>query len=179
MTAVLTTWLLLLTLATAVNLQLCFAVMRRLRSAGPTGHAEPAIPAGLSPVVGTRLPAFDSSDRRGVPVRSSDWASGRHQLVLLTPTCKACVALLDTLRADPAAVAGAALRSFLVIADEDATGLDQLVADLEPYGRVALLSLEDPPVTALGRVEVFPTVLDLWDGEITRVGHRLPITAGR
>lgn len=174
MTAVLTVWIVMLTLATAGNLLLCFAVIRRLKSSGHTPHADPMAGVVGSPRVGDEVGDFETVALNGAPLRLEECAHGRQQAVFLTPTCRACLRLLQALQAlEPSRTETP--RSFFLIADDPAEEATRtMAAQLARLGRVSVVGLDSSALAAFGGVAIFPTVVDLMDGRIAWVGQRLP-----
>jgi hypothetical protein len=162
-----------LVVATAANMVLLFAVVRRLRLL-EAGLVEPALPA--LPAPGTRIPGFpvaaageDLAD--GDLADDADLAGGPHLIAFVMPGCDPCHAVLTSLRADkrfdPA-------RTMIFVAGEPGDPQTRQVLDLaDGLGRTVILEQDGPVTAAFGSIDAFPTLLSVRDWRVVSSGRSL------
>jgi hypothetical protein len=142
-----------------LNLVLTLAVIRRLRGlGGHDGHDDATAATEVLPAPGFtvgRLP-------------QADLATGRHTVILITPSCPPCKTLLATLESDVAGHAGDAL-VCVVGTPED---LEPIAGRLIGYHTVAVSEVQAESVF---QVRGFPAVLSVENGVVTRAGHELGV----
>ncbi len=171
MTAALSIWVLLLTVATAGNLLLTLAAIRRIK-APPHDHSEDK---PVLPVVGNSIGEFETPAGAGAPLTGTQLRQGNRRALFVTAHCPACRRVISAMRAAKSADRlPPELVSFFLVGDDAETQTSEFATELRHLGGVSVVPLEHPALAAFGGVEVFPTVVDLRDGEIVRVGHRLP-----
>jgi hypothetical protein len=162
-----------LVVATAANMVLLFAVVRRLRLL-EAGMVEPALPA--LPAPGTRISAFpvaagDPVDDDVDLVDDADLAGGPHLIAFVMPGCDPCHAVLTSLRGDkrfdPA-------RTMIFVAGEPGDAQTRQVLDLAAgLGRTAILEQDGPVTAAFGSIDAFPTLLSVRDWRVVSSGRSL------
>lgn len=156
----------ILAIATAANLVLLFAVIRRLRTLKAGGPVMSALP---SP--GTRIAAFHVTDSDGRRTDDADLTGGPHLVAFVMTNCDPCHAALSALRTDtrfdPA-------RTFIFIAGEPGHAATQQVLSLaHGLGRTATVEHDGPVAAAFGGVDAFPTLVTVRDGRVVSSGRSL------
>jgi hypothetical protein len=168
-----------LSVVTAFNTLLCFAVIRRLRGAPPSSPPSPPPPDLDGPAVGTVVGPFATVTTEGLPLTSADVADS--VVLFLSPGCGPC-------RDVAAAVAGRSSAPGDVVAFVLGSGTDEEAARfagrLEPYARVAFVEHGDPVTAAFGGIGGYPTLLRLRSSVVAGNGASLdelaaPAAAGR
>ncbi|GAA2808843.1 hypothetical protein RMN57_06535 [Kitasatospora sp. CM 4170] len=155
-------------IATAANLVLTFAVIRRLRTleeGGGTG-APDALPA-----VGTAVGEFTAVTTSGEEVSAADVAAGDAFAGFVMVGCTPCGTLIESLAGG--AATGAADPLFFVVGDPESPETRRMTAALGPVGRVAVVAERSAATAAFGQVSAFPTLLRIKDGVIAAAGHEL------
>jgi len=163
-------------IATAANLVLTFAVIRRLRALEEGGTAAPA----SLPAVGTAVAEFSAVTIAGEEVTAADVAVGDAFAGFVMVGCTPCGRLIESL-AD-GAVTGADDPLFFVVGDPEDPETRRMTAALDPVGRVAVVDEKSSATAAFGQISAFPTLLRLKDGVIAVASHDLddvvPASAG-
>ncbi|WP_405358874.1 hypothetical protein OG535_05965 [Kitasatospora sp. NBC_00085] len=154
-------------IATAANLVLTFAVIRRLRTLEEGG---PGAPDAL-PAVGTAVGEFSAVTTFGEELTVADVASGDAFAGFVMVGCTPCGTLIDSLAGG--AATGADDPLFFVIGDPESPETRRMTAALGAVGRVAVVAEKSSATAAFGQVGAFPTLLRLKDGVITAAGHEL------
>jgi len=142
-----------------LNLVLTLAVIRRLRSlsTGHTGHDDATTETPVLPAKGFTVGSL----------AGADLATGRHTVIMITPSCPPCQTMLGALES------------------EDGYARDSLVCvvgrpeDLEPISRRLLgyrtFSVSEELAESAFRVRGFPAVLSLENGVVIRADHELEV----
>ncbi|MGW4155405.1 hypothetical protein ACWEH1_05780 [Micromonospora chersina] len=142
-----------------LNLVLTLALARRLREVR-AGHAHDGEPVPeVLPAPGLEVSGF----------AHADLTAGRRTVVLLTPTCPPCQALLDDLTADERH-----RHDTLVLM----VGTPEETAEMAP--RLAgfdTATISEQLAEREFRVKGFPAVLSVVDGVVVDAGHQLPVPA--
>ncbi|WP_354645354.1 hypothetical protein [Kitasatospora camelliae] len=156
----------LLAIATAANLLLTFAVVRRLRAVEEAGP-----PAPRRPPVGTRVADFTAPAVSGRTVTRADLLGGERVVGFLQVGCGPCADLIDTLAGHPAL---AALPGYFFVSGDPSDPLArEMAGKLGVLGEVALVGDGLDVPAAFGGVEAFPTLLVVRDALVTASGHDL------
>ncbi|WP_051367721.1 hypothetical protein [Hamadaea tsunoensis] len=164
MIALLTAGLILVAAVTALNLLLSLAIIRKLRVSPPA----PAADTGEAlPDVGSRVGRFEVVTTEGQTVTDATFATGHHQIIILSPSCSPCRELADRLAEDPTLAEGDAF--ILVSGDAEAAG--PMLTELSGVRRTAYDML-DSATSALS-VSGFPAVVSIQDGVVVAAEHRL------
>ncbi|MFD0275217.1 hypothetical protein ACFVHB_15120 [Kitasatospora sp. NPDC127111] len=154
-------------IATAANLVLTFAVIRRLRTLEEGGTGAPdALPA-----VGTAVGGFSAVTTTGAEVTEADVADGDAFAGFVMVGCTPCGKLIESLAGG--AATGADDPLFFVVGDPESPETRRMAATLAPVGRVSVVAEKSPATAAFGRISAFPTLLRLKDGVIAAAGHDL------
>jgi thiol-disulfide isomerase/thioredoxin len=142
-----------------LNLVLTLAVIRRLRtlSAGHTGHDD-ATEVEVLPAPGFAVGKL----------AQAELATGRHTIIMITPSCPPCKTLLTELESDVDGYAQDALVCVIGMPED----LESLSERLTGYRTI---SLSEERAESVFRVKGFPAVLSVEDGVVTRAGHELPV----
>jgi thiol-disulfide isomerase/thioredoxin len=148
--------LVLLGALTVLNLALTLAVIRRLRTLDP-GSDRKVEPSEVLPAAGDIVGALPQADL----------STGRHTVVLITPSCPPCQDMLADLTSDVDGYAAGTLVCVVTSADD----WQPVAARLTGYRTI---HLEERAAEAVFRVRGFPAVLSIEDGVVTRSGHELP-----
>jgi hypothetical protein len=148
-----------LSVVTAFNTLLCFAVIRRLRGVPPAPDLD-------GPAVGTVVGGFATVTTGGAPLTSADVADS--VVLFLSPGCGPCRDVAAAVAGRPAGEAVAFILGSA--ADEDAAGF---AAGLEPYARVAYVEHGDAVTAAFGGIGGYPTLLRLRNSVVTGNGATL------
>jgi hypothetical protein len=156
----------ILSLATAANLVLLFAVIRRLRMLEAGGPATSGLPSA-----GTRIAGFRATDSDGRRTDVGDFTGGPHLVAFVMTNCNPCHAMLSALRTDtrfdPA-------RTFIFIAGQPGHPATQEVLDLaRGLGRTTIVDHDGPVAAAFGGVDAFPTLVSVLDGRVVSSGRSL------
>ncbi|GAB1513087.1 TlpA family protein disulfide reductase [Actinophytocola sp. KF-1] len=161
---VLTTAVVLLAVVTALHLLLTFGLVARLREL-QHGAGLPAKDPDL-PQPGRVVAPFSVTDLDGAELTEADLA-GPVQVGFFAAGCAPCTTLSDWLAAEPPAT------RFIALIDGDpaADTTQRLIEKLSRLGRVALIGVEHPAITAFA-VTSFPTLLHLESGVVTASGAR-------
>jgi thiol-disulfide isomerase/thioredoxin len=147
-----------------LNLVLTLAVIRRLRSlstghTGHTGHDDATTETAVLPATGFTV---------GSVTQAADLATGRHTVIMITPSCPPCKTMLGELESDVDSYADDAL--VCVVGTSE---------DLKPIsGRLTgyrTISIAEELAESAFRVKGFPAVLSIENGVVTRAGHELPV----
>jgi hypothetical protein len=155
--------------ATALNLLLTLAVIRRLgdlRSAQRSQH-DPGLPAP-----GTPIGVFDTVDVSGATLSHHDVASGESRVVFLMSGCGPCADVRAALRR-LAPESGRLL--VFVAADPMNPETTEILESLPRWARVALTPTAGGPVAAAFHVSAFPAVLKIKDGAVALAATRLAV----
>lgn len=164
MTGVLLAVTAVLAVATAANLALLFAVVRRLRTVEASLN-----PPSVLPAVGTRIGEFRAVDTDGTPLTRDDLAGGPHLVAYVMPGCQPCHAALTALRTDTGFDRARTL--VLVAGDPGAAATGDVVALADGLGRIAVVEPAGAVATAFGGVDSFPTLLSVRDGRVAASGR--------
>ncbi|MEV0150409.1 MULTISPECIES: hypothetical protein [unclassified Nonomuraea] len=162
----LTTAVVLLAVVVAVHLLFTFALVSRIREMQQHGGA-PAHNPHL-PKPGTVVRPFSVTDTDGAAINETD-LDGPVQVGFFQVGCGPCRMLSDALVTAPPAT------RFVSIVQGDPEAPDataRLVAKLGVLGRVAIIGVDDPVLTAF-EVVAFPTLLHTHGGVVTASGTRL------
>ncbi|MGW4891990.1 hypothetical protein ACWEQL_06935 [Kitasatospora sp. NPDC004240] len=154
-------------IATAANLVLTFAVIRRLRALEEGGTGAPA----ALPAVGTPVGEFSAVTISGQEVTRADVTAGDAFAGFVMVGCTPCGALLESLAAG--AATGSDDPLFFVVGDPENPETRRMTATLAPVGRVAVVAEKSPATAAFGHISAFPTLLRIEDGLIAAAGHDL------
>ncbi|MEV6964180.1 hypothetical protein AB0M47_03615 [Hamadaea sp. NPDC051192] len=152
----------ILAVVVTLNLLLTFSLIRRWRTT-----SGPADPAAYRPSAGALVRPFRATMLDGAPFSEADLRHGRHTLVFLLPNCGGCTSLVEEIRS--AVVPG------LVVVISGAGGdpaVQEILAELPETTRVVLSPLGDAASEGF-QVSTYPTVLEVADGTIVRVGASL------
>ncbi len=163
----LTTAVVLLAVVVAVHLLFTFGLVARIRELQQHGVGAPARNAQV-PSPGTVVRPFSVTDTDGATFTEAD-LDGPVQVGFFQVGCGPCRMLSDALTTDPPAA------RFVSVVDGDPAEPDataRLVAKLGVLGRVAVVGVDDPVLTAFG-VVAFPTLLHTHGGVVTAAGIRL------
>jgi len=143
-----------------LNLVLTLAVIRRLRSLS-TGH-------GGHEDTGTETPVLPAKGFAVGGLAGADLATGRHTVIMITPSCPPCQTMLGVLESD-----------------QDGYARDSLVCvvgrpeDLAPVSRrlpgYRTISVSEELAESAFRVRGFPAVLSLENGVVIRADHELAV----
>jgi hypothetical protein len=155
--------------ATAVNLVLLLAVVRRLRLLEARGP-QPFVPSAL-PAAGTVVGSFRAADTSGAEMTEADLAGGPRLVAFVMTGCDPCHGVLTSLRTDtrfdPA-------RTLILVAGEAGSARAREVLELaDGLGRVAMVEHGGPVTVAFGRVDGFPALLSVRDGVVVSSGRQL------
>ncbi|MCX4750515.1 hypothetical protein OG455_34245 [Kitasatospora sp. NBC_01287] len=155
-------------IATAVNLSLTFAVIRRLREmeAGQGGAAAEKLPPTGFPVA-----EFTAETVSGRSLSRADIAGGEALVGFVMVGCGPCAQLIDSLTGG--ADTGVADPLFFVIGDPSSAEAQGIAGKLSPVGDVALVADVPALTAAFGGVRSYPTLIRLRDGVIVQAGHNL------
>jgi cytochrome oxidase Cu insertion factor (SCO1/SenC/PrrC family) len=162
----LTTAIVLLAVVVALHVLLTFGLVTKVRELQQHGGGRPARDPGL-PRPGLVVRPFSVTDTEGADITEVD-LDGPVQIGFFAAGCAPCTTLSDALAADPPA------ERFIALIDGD-PGEDRtkrLLAKLAHLGRVALIDVDHPVVTAFA-VNSFPTLLHIHSGVVTASGSRL------
>ncbi len=143
-----------------LNLVLTLAVIRRLRSlsTGHTGHDDAITETEVLPPTGFTVGNL----------AQADVATGRHTVIMITPSCPPCQTMLAALEADVDGYAGDALVCVIGTPEE----LAPIAGRLPNYRTI---SISEELAESAFRVKGFPAVLSVENGAVTRAGHELPV----
>ncbi|GAA3259626.1 TlpA family protein disulfide reductase [Nonomuraea helvata] len=162
----LTTAVVLVAVVVAVHLLFTFALVARVRELQQHGSA-PARNTHV-PRPGTVVRPFSVTDTDGATITEAD-LDGPVQVGFFQVGCGPCRMLSDALVTAPPAA------RFVSIVDGDPAAPEataQLVAKLGVLGRVAVIGVDDPVLTAF-EVVAFPALLHTHSGVVTASGSRL------
>lgn len=171
----------ILGIATALNLSLTFAVIRRVKDieASPGGGGEKLPPVGFT------VREFSTETVTGRPVARTDIAAGDRFVGFVMVGCGPCAKLIESLGGDDDGVlrTGGTAPLFFVVGDAGSEA-EEIAAKLSAVGDVAVLTDKAEVTAAFGNVASYPTLLRLRDGVVTHAGHTLegvglPISAAR
>ncbi|WP_030461677.1 hypothetical protein [Kitasatospora sp. NRRL B-11411] len=159
-------------IATALNLSLTFAVIRRLREieSRPIGPGMDRLPA-----VGTAIGGFDAGTTAGGRLGRADLAAGEFLAGFVMTGCGPCADLVAEL--DRTAAVDTEKTLFFVTGDPEAEETAALAAKLGRFGRVVLVGHNSSVTAAFGGVMAYPTLLRIRDGVITHAGTTLDVVA--
>ena len=145
---------------TILNLVLTLAVIRRLRSlsTGHTKHDEGTTETQVLPATGFTVGSL----------AQADLATGRHTVIMVTPSCPPCQTMVAALVSDADSYAGDAL-VCVVGTPED---LPPISDRLSGYHTI---SISEEFAESAFRVKGFPAVLSIENGVVTRADHELPV----
>jgi len=145
-----------------LNLVLTLAMIRRLRtlSTGHAGHGhdDDAMQVEVLPAPGFAVVKFPQADL----------TTGRHTVIMITPSCPPCKTLLAELESDVESYAPDALVCVIGMPED----LESLSGRLTGYRTI---SLSEGRAESVFRVKGFPAVLSIDNGVVTRAGHELPV----
>jgi len=143
-----------------LNLVLTLAVIRRLRSqsAGHTGPADASIETEVLPAKGFAVGKL----------AQADLATGRHTVIMITPSCPPCRTMLGVLASNADSYAKDALVCVVGTAEE----LGPIAERLPGYQTIAV---SEQLAESMFRVRGFPAVLSIEDGVVTRADHELAV----
>ncbi|WP_043629006.1 hypothetical protein [Nonomuraea candida] len=167
----LTTAVILLAVVVAVHLLFTFALVARIRELQQHGGAHAHNPQLPKP--GTVVRPFSLTGTDGATITEAD-LDGPVQVGFFQVGCGPCRMLSDALVTAPPP----ARFVSIVQGDQeapDATAL--MVGKLGALGRVAVIGVDDPVLTAF-EVVAFPTLLHTHGGVVTASGSRLDDFAG-
>ncbi|MEV0195051.1 hypothetical protein [Nonomuraea sp. NPDC050691] len=162
----LTTAVVLLAVVVAVHLLFTFALVSRIRELQQHGGAPARNPHLPKP--GTVVRPFSVTDTDGAAITEAD-LDGPVHVGFFQVGCGPCRMLSDALVSAPPAA------RFVSIVQGDPQEPDataRLVAKVGALGRVALIDVDDPVLTAF-EVVAFPTLLHTHGGVVTASGTRL------
>ncbi|MEU8588821.1 hypothetical protein AB0C59_17745 [Streptomyces sp. NPDC048664] len=157
----------LLGVATAANLALTFAVVRRLRVLEEGGTSA----AAVLPSTGTAVAEFSAVTTTGEEVTAADVAGGDAFAAFVMVGCTPCGNLIESLAGG--ASTGAENPLFFVVGDPESQEARRMAGTLGAIGRVAVVAEHSSATAAFGRIGAFPTLLRLKDGVIAAAGHDL------
>ncbi|MBP2326663.1 thiol-disulfide isomerase/thioredoxin [Kibdelosporangium banguiense] len=163
--ALLTTAVVLLTVVVALHLLFTFGLVSRIHELQQQGAQ---VRDSNLPQPGTVIPAFSVADTNGITFTQAD-LDGPMQVGFFSVGCGPCRTLSDALLADPPAA------RFVSIVDgdpSDAGATARLADKLSGLGRVAVVDVDDPVLSAFG-VIAFPTLLHTHGGVVTASGSKL------
>ncbi|MEV8100272.1 hypothetical protein [Kitasatospora sp. NPDC085879] len=156
----------LLAIATATNLLLTFALVRRMRAIEATGLRTPR-----RPPAGTPVADFTVRSVGGRTIGRGDLLGGDRLVGFLQVGCGPCAELIaDVTRLVATPVLPA---YFFVSGDPSDPRTREMAAQLAAIGEAALVGDGLEVATAFGGVEAFPTLLVLRDAVVTASGHDL------
>jgi hypothetical protein len=145
---------------TVFNTLLCFAVIRRLRGAGPVAPA--AMPADLDgPAAGTVLGGFETVSTDGEPLTAADVAASA-LVLFLSPGCGPCRDVAASLAGRPD-LADQVVVAFVLGEGDEARAF---AARLPAYVRAAYVEHGGPVPAAFGGIGGYPTLLRVRDGVV-------------
>ncbi|MCM2420609.1 hypothetical protein [Streptomyces sp. RKAG293] len=154
-------------IATALNLSLTFAVIRRVKDieagSGEGGRKLP--PVGLS------VGEFRAETVTGRPVARTDVAAGERFVGFVMVGCGPCAQLIESLDGDGGLLRTGGTEPLFFVVGE--AGSEVIAAKLSAVGEVAVLADETEVAAAFGNVASYPTLLRLRDGVVTHAGHTL------
>jgi hypothetical protein len=155
-----------LAIATAANLVLLFAVIRRLRVLETGGPVVSALPGP-----GTQIAPFRVIDSDGRETDDADLTGGPHLVAFVMTSCDPCHAVLSALRTDtrfdPA-------HTLIFVAGEPGHEATRQVLDLtDGLGRTAIVDHDGSVNAAFGGIDAFPALLSVRDGRVVSSGRSL------
>ncbi|WP_052422622.1 TlpA family protein disulfide reductase [Nonomuraea candida] len=162
----LTTAVVLLAVVVAVHLLFTFGLVARVRELQQHGGAR--ADNRQLPRPGAVIRPFSVTATDGTAITEAD-LDGPVQVGFFQVGCGPCRMLSDALVGAPPAV------RFVSIVDGDPVdpeATERLAAKLEALGRVAVIGVDDPVLTAF-EVVAFPTLLHTHGGVVTASGSRL------
>ncbi|MEO3874365.1 hypothetical protein ABGB18_36700 [Nonomuraea sp. B12E4] len=162
----LTTAVVLVAVVVAVHLLFTFALVARIRELQQHGGAHAHNTQVPRP--GTVIRPFSVTDTDGATITEAD-LDGPVQVGFLQVGCGPCRMLSDALVTAPPAA------RFVSIVQGDPDAPDataRLAAKLGVLGRVTVIGIDDPALTAF-EVVAFPTLLHTHSGVVTASGTRL------
>ncbi|TDE45724.1 hypothetical protein E1295_24050 [Nonomuraea mesophila] len=162
----LTTAVVLLAVVVAIHLLFTFALVTRIRQLPQHGGA-PAHNPHL-PKPGTVVRPFSVIDTDGAAITEAD-LDGPVHVGFFQVGCGPCRMLSDALAASPPT---ARFVSFMHDDPDAPDATARLTAKLGTLGRVAVIGVDDPVLTAF-EVVAFPTLLHTHSGVVTASGTRL------
>lgn len=151
--------------ATVLNLVLCLAVIRKLRTA-PAGAAEDR----HLPVVGTPIGEYAVTGDDAVLRRADLPATA--VVGFFSASCAPCGTTIARIAAGEHDLPPGE-RLWFVVADAGDPVAVTMVASLSGTGRVARLDGADPALRAFGGITGYPTLLEVRDGTIHAATHDL------
>jgi hypothetical protein len=154
--------------ATALNIVLLLAVLRRMREF----EAGNQVPAAVKlPAPGTRVGSFRATATDGSVITEADLADDTHYLGFLLVGCKPCKAQIAEMRSsgrfDPERVI-----FFVAGGDPSAEQTRALMDSVQDLGRVAAMDWPGPVGAAMSGIRAFPTLLRIESGVIVAAGSR-------
>ncbi|MCF6468695.1 hypothetical protein FAF44_09885 [Nonomuraea sp. MG754425] len=165
----LTTAVVLLALVVAVHLLFTFALVTRVRQmSAHGGHGAGHAGGPQVPRPGTVVRPFAVTDTGGATITEAD-LDGPVQVGFFQVGCGPCRMLSDALAAAPPQA------RFVSVVQGDPEAPDateRLAGKLGALGRVAVVGVDDPVLTAF-EVVAFPTLLHTHRGVVTASGIRL------
>ncbi|MEV4415757.1 hypothetical protein [Catellatospora sp. NPDC049609] len=154
-----------LSVATVLNLVLCLAIIRKLRSA-PLGAAEDR----HLPVVGTAVGDFAATGDDAV-LRRADLPTTA-VVGFFSASCAPCKSTIARIAAGEHDLPPGD-RLWFVVADAGDPAARPMVTGLSGTGRVAVVDGGDPVLRAFGGINGYPTLLEVRDGVIRAASHDL------
>lgn len=154
-----------LSVATALNLLLCLAIIRKLRTAPAAPVEDQHLPAA-----GTPIGDFAVTGDAGVLRRADLPASA--VVGFFSATCAPCKTTIGRI-AEGEHDLPPGERLWFVVADAGDPAAGPMAADLSGTGRVAVVTANDPALRAFGGINGYPTLLEVRDGTIRTASHDL------
>lgn len=162
----LTTAVVLLGVIVVLHVLLTFGLVTKIRELQQHGGGLPARDPDL-PQAGLVVRPFSVTDVDGVEITEAA-LDGPVRVGFFAAGCAPCTTLSDALAADPP------VEPFIALVDGDpeADITKRLLAKLGGVGRVALIDVGHPVITAFA-ITSFPTLLHTHSGVVTASGSRM------
>lgn len=157
--------------ATVLNLVLCLAIIRKLRTASAGTVEERHLP-----VIGTPVGDYAVTGDDGVMRRAELPATA--VVGFFSSSCAPCKTTIARIAAEEHDLP-AGDRLWFVVADAGDPAASAMAADLSGSGRVALIDGADPVLPAFGGITGYPTLLEVRDGTIRAAAHDLDELSAR
>ncbi len=160
-----------LSVATVLNLLLCLAVIRKLRTAPAAPTEDQHLPAAGTPIGDFAVTGHDGLLRRAeLPATAV--------VGFFSATCAPCRTTIARIaRGEHELPPGE--RLWFVVADAGDPAAEAMAADLSGSGPVAVIGGADQALRAFGGINGYPTLLDVRDGTIRAASHDLDELSAR